>query len=175
MRYVNRYVSMLSLVLSLAVFSLHPQTSLADNSDNNSDPGNGNSDRSLRFSTTTPSPGQQITVTLIDYQDQKSQINFRFTDESSPAPKTSPEIGYWINGTTSDYSVDVPSRLIQGDTYDVTATENGHTYEGSLDIPADPGHQLPETPYAAIFPIILLGGFSLILLRRRKIVGSGPK
>lgn len=111
----------------------------------------------VTISPSSPNPGQLVTCT-VPYSFDFGSVTLAFKDEHS---------GQTTTATTSaisngKFTFTMPTTLVQGDTYSVSVLINGLSfYALSLTIPVDPGHQLPESPYAIIFPVILLGGFAL--------------
>lgn len=128
--------------------------------DNNNHPGQGNTNGWITLTPSDLLPGQVVTCTFSS-DVSKDKVNLRFKDQNGQDNATSIKITEVSAGT---YQFTMPE-LVQGDTYDLTATVNGTTYATlTVTIPANPGHELPETPYAAALPLVLL---AILLLYRK--------
>lgn len=173
------------LIAVMAVGVCFPGNIFADSAYNQDNPyagwidGMKNHTKSMSISPAEPGPGQELTVTMSEPTNHLGDTQtFLFIDASSLTDQSqySLQTGTATDEKHTEYHVTLPTNVTQGATYDVlTAEDEGNTgfvFYGQTVIGPTPGHQLPEVPMAAIFPLLLLGGFAVFHIRKKSMGAS---
>ena len=166
---MKKYKVLASVLFSLVVLVSGVQTTVF------ADPGEGNTRGTINL-LTPANAGQEMFFTLSPSSRNEgsnkdgNQFKVRFTDETAKDQRSTPQpVNVKPSSQPGEYQFKMPTDLAQGDTYDITVTLNGMTYEGTFVAPLNNGDQLPETRYAVLLPIMLLAVLGLSRRRQRRV------